>query len=208
MEFKDFIKLIGKYKHLLILIVLLFLVAGFFVWRYQTDFYLASFSVDIDRNNFQQSEEYKYDQFYRLEADEKFAENIVYWAGDPSFLLGVKKDFLELGGENFGDIKGISANQLSSNYVKIEYKGFVKKEVFTAYKALKKNLQEKTKKLNYENNDPNWFKLNNGELVVHKGNPSLLLYLSIALAAGFLAGIFLILFIYYFKESHFDENRN
>jgi hypothetical protein len=200
MEFREFVKLIGKNKYLLFLAVVFCLGAGFFVWRYQANFYAASFSVGIDRGAFEKTDDYKYDQFYRLQADEKFAENITYWANDPGFLSKAKKDFLGFGGEKFNNIKAIKAEQFSSNYLKVNFKSSTKEELMPFYKALKKNLRQKTEDLDYENKAPGWFKLNFGDLAVNKNNPSLFLYFCIALGAGILFGIFLILFVYYFKK--------
>ncbi|MDZ7612022.1 MAG: hypothetical protein U5L10_04625 [Candidatus Moranbacteria bacterium] len=208
MELKEFIRLLKKHRRLIWIAVGIFLLAGFFLWQYQSRFYQASFSVNIDRKNYQETEEYRHDQFYRLQADEKFAENITYWINDPGLLVEAGEEFSAKGGENFSSIKSLQARQPSSNYVKVEYKSLEKQAINPAFQSLKTALDNKAEVLNSDKDDPTWFKLEYGNLAVHKNQPSVWLYLAVSAVAGLVAGIFLTLFVHYFKEENSHENRS
>jgi capsular polysaccharide biosynthesis protein len=201
MEFKEFIQLIRKNFYIMFLAVIVFLAGGFLVWNYQANFFAASFAIDIDRGEFQETEEYRYDQFYRLQADEKFAENIVSWIQSPGFLSQLSQDFSGFSEKkSFAGVESLRASQPSSNYVRVEYKSQNKALLKPTYQVLKKNLTQKTQDLNYENSDPTWFKLNYGKLNIYRVEPKLIIYLALSLGAGLLFGIFLILFKHYLKN--------
>ncbi|MFW5885128.1 MAG: hypothetical protein ACOCUF_02785 [Patescibacteria group bacterium] len=201
MEFKEFIQLIRRNFNLMLPAAAVFLAGGFLLWNYQTNFFGASFAVNIDRGEFQDTQDYRHDQFYRLQADDKFAENVVFWLQDAGFLAGVGQDFSDFSKKgSFGEVESLGASQLSPNYVRVEYKSRNKESLNPAYQVLKKNLTQKTRSLDYENSDPTWFKLNYGRLNVYPVEPNLIIYLVSSLGAGLLFGVFLVLFKHYLKD--------
>lgn len=209
MELKEFVKLLKDNFKIFIVILVGVILIDLIVFNSQTKFYNASIGVDIAREkNQEQSEnkDYQYDQYYRLQADEKFAKNIISWLDDPVFLKLNQKDFNENKIGKWENVFALKASQSSSNYIKINYKAKDTRSAFLFGKILKKNLEQKNQQLNFDQNN-NWFKLIMSDVYVEKNNPSLPIFLIIAILLGITFGILGVLIKYYFNPTE-NENRN
>ena len=206
MELKEFVEVFKKYFYTFVIVFAIVLLAGL-IWRnFQAKFYLASVAVNISREGQVKNKDYQYDQFYQLQADEKFGKNIVNWLGDPGFLEASKHDFKTTKIGKQTEIYKLKATQLSSNYIKVEYKTKNPQAAVLFGKILKKNLNDKNEKLNIGGNE-NWFKLIIDDAHVEKSHIGLTPFLIVLSVLGSLFGLLGVLLRHYFNFSE-NENRN
>lgn len=205
MELREFLKLFKKYKFTFGAVLLLAVLVGFFWHSYQSKFYVGSMAVNISREGDLEKDSQQYDHFYRLQADEKFGKNIINWIQDPGFVNNIRKDFIGEDGD-WGKIKQIKAVQLSSSYLKINFKTEDPQSAVLLGKVLEKNLKTKNQGLNSGENQ-NWFKLMIDQAHVTKNVFNLYAVLLVATFLGLLFGILGVLLRHYFNSSA-NENRN
>lgn len=205
MELREFLKLFKKYKITFGAILLLSILMGFFWHNYQSKFYLGSMAINISREGDSEKNSQEYDHFYRLQADEKFGKNIVNWTQDPGFVNDVRKDFIEKDGD-WGKIKQIKAVQLSSSYLKVDFKTESPQSAVLLGKVLEKKLKTKNQELNPRDNQ-DWFKLVIDQTYVTKNVFNLQAVLLVATFLGLLFGVLGVLLRHYFNFSA-NENRN
>lgn len=206
MELKEFIDLLKNNIKVFWLILIGAIFVGLGIFNYQKSFYVASIGVDIarEKENIKDSPNYQYDQFYRLQADEKFGQNIVSWLEDPSFNNLNQKDFEKGQVGEWSDISGIKVFQPSANYLKIDFKSKNPLSAHLFGKVLKENLKERTEQLNFSQSD-NWFKLIFSQTYVAKNNPNIYIFLIVSILLGSFLGFLAVLFKDYFQK---NENRN
>jgi capsular polysaccharide biosynthesis protein len=202
MELKEYYKIL-KSNIAVVIYTAIIIVVVVYAWSVRTsETYSASAILDISRAETQSTSDYRYDQFYRLQADEKFAETIVEWLKSP----GIARDIFVKAGVNSDQktmrqlSKSFRAEKLSSNIVAIQYSTLTSEEAGKISSALESVISEKTKSLNSAAKDPNWFQINLNNLAVLKNIQDLRINLTIAALAGIFIGIFFAFGKYYISE--------
>ncbi len=206
MEFREFLNLFKKYKLIFGIILATVIIIGFIWSSYQSRFYLGSMAINISRENSQSTEiiSQQYDQFYRLQADEKFGDNIVNWSKDLGFIDVVKKEFTQR--DDWNKIIQIKATKLSSSYIKVDFKTKDYQSAFLLGKILENKIKAKNQELN-SNQKEGWFKLIIDEAYVAKNDFNIYKVFLISLFLGLFLGLFGVLMRHYFNLST-NENRN
>jgi|GEM_PF-4064557 capsular polysaccharide biosynthesis protein len=203
MELSEFLKLLKKNLGLFLMTVFVFVFAGLIFYQYQSQKYIGTIAVNISREGKNENKNYQYDQFYRLQADEKFGQNVVNWVSDQGFREENRKDFNQEQEGAWKNISKIKALQLSANYIKITFISEDFQSAFSLAKVLKENLQEKNQEINF-NESENWFKLIIDEPYISKNSLNIYFVFLSTLILGTFFGITGVLFKNYFK----NENRN
>lgn len=153
--------------------------------------YRATFSIDITRDTEKKVEaDYEYDQFYRLEADDRFGRTIVQWFSDEAIISEIysvskntKEDFKN---HNF-DTK-FRAEKLANSYIKVNFAVSDKKEVGPLFVGVKKVLKGKTDVFNGGFNEQNRFNLVfNGPIVKESKIPFIPLFVGLVGSGFFIA---------------------
>ncbi len=202
MELKELLKLLKEKRKIFFVVCfgVIFLSLGWLLVK-KTQ-YQASMALHIARNEVSQAEQYQYDQYYRLLADEKFADTIVRWADDPQIARKIFSDAeIEIKGNNLGNFsKLIKAEKLSPNFIRFSFSAKNKENAEKIALSVEKNFVEKNNLLNQNSQDKNWFMLvfDKAIIIEHRINPFLVLVIS-AIAGAFL-GFFSVLFHHYWKE--------
>ena len=202
MELREYYKIIKLNISILIYtaIIAVVIVYAWSVRKSQT--YLASLLLNISRTEAQLTTDYRYDQFYRLQADDKFAETIVEWLKSP----GVARDIFNKASVGADQktmrqlSKSFRAEKLSSNLVGIQYSIQTDNEGEKISSAIENIISEKTKILNADARDPNWFRVGTSNLVVLKNTQSLPVNLSVAAIVGIFVGTLLAFGKHYISE--------
>jgi capsular polysaccharide biosynthesis protein len=202
MEFREILKIIIERKVLFVIVLLstVFLVIGWLL--FQPKKYQASLSVDITREKVDETADYQYDQYYRLLADEKFADTVVQWTSDPQLVkeifdkAGIKKDVKDL--NQFSHL--LKGERLSANFVRIRFDVGEKEEAEKLANSIEEIFTGKTVRLNESAKDMNWFKLNFSPAIIVEYRPSFLGFFSAGIVGGVLLGIFACLFHHYWKD--------
>ncbi len=200
MELKKLVLVVWERKNIF-LFILLSVIFLAIIWFYsQPDKYNVVFSVDITRENYQKTQDYRYDQFYRLQADEKFADTIVNWLGDPGVNQKIRKNF-----EEETSMEDLRAEKLSSNYLRVSFKTKNDRNSLMITNSIKKVLEEKISETNGLAQDPSWFFVLIDDPIVSKREFNFGLIFIGAFLLGFILAVFASLFLYYWQS---DENRN
>lgn len=162
MELKEYLKVLSKYRITFLVIWAAVVLIGLLVASLISQKYKATFSIDITREAQQSGvEEYVYDQFYRLEADDRFGRSLVQWFGDKAIVN--KIEFVAQNtNEDFKDYQfepEFKADKLANSYLKVTFLVSEKKEVAPIFSGTKKVLKEKVSEFNGGFDAQNRFKL-------------------------------------------------
>jgi len=206
MELNEFLRLLKNNLGIFLVVLLFFVLGGLVFYQYQARFYIGTIAVNISREGKNENRDYQYDQFYRLQADEKFGQNIVNWVSDRGFLEDNRKDFNQKKSGEWQAISKIKAIQLSSNYIKITFQAKDSQSADVFGEILKENLKKQNKKINF-NKSQNWFKLVIDKACVNQKDLNIYFVFALASALGIFFGILTVLLIDYFNY-YKNENRN
>jgi capsular polysaccharide biosynthesis protein len=202
MELRKYYKIL-KSNILVVIYTAIIAVIALYAWSVrQSQTYSASLLLNIGQTETQSTADYRYDQFYRLQADDKFAETVVSWLKSP----GVAKNIFEKAGvsSNQKTMRGLSksfqAEKLSSNIVSVKYSTETNEEAAHISPSVAAVISEKTKALNADARDPNWFQIGASDLVVLKNTQDLRINLGIAALVGLFFGTLLAFGKHYISE--------
>jgi len=89
MELKEHLKIINKYKWLIIVLTLVTTVTAFFISYYQPEYYKVSTSFAVKAINKPATTDYQYDGYYAIKASELFSQTVISWFLTPSVLVDI-----------------------------------------------------------------------------------------------------------------------
>lgn len=196
MELKELVKIFWKYRMTFVLVTLL-TVAVAFAWSLLLPKnYAVSLMLNVTRTAAQQTSEYTYDDFYRLQADERYADTIVRWLGDPRVIA----DIYSSAKVSLHPSESLGAKRLSSQMISVT---FVSPTVEAAKKtasSIVDVLNKQTEELNKRQKQENWFYILGSEPVITvAGWPWPKILLASLLAGAFLA-FWIVLGRHYFEK--------
>jgi len=202
MELREYYKIIKSNISIVIYTVIIFVVAAYIWSNKQGESYLASLNLNISRTETQNSADYRYDQFYRLQADEKFAETIAEWLKSPGVALEIQnKAGLNTNSKTMRDLsKSFRAEKISPEMVSVKYTSASEDEAKKISGAVGSIIDEQVKSLNEQARDPLWFKILPADFVAVRNTQDLRIILSAAFIAGLFLGILLAFGKYYISE--------
>jgi len=202
MELKEYYKILKSNFSVLIYTAIIAIVVVYAWSVRQSQTYSTSLLLNIGQTETQVTTDYRYDQFYRLQADDKFAETIVSWLKSP----GVAKNIFLKAGVNSDQktmrnlSKSFQVEKLSSNIVSVRYSTENNDEAERIAPAITSVVFEKTKALNTDARDPNWFQVGASDLIILKNTQDLRINLGIAALAGLFLGVLLAFGKHYISE--------
>lgn len=206
MELKEYVKIIKQHK-MLFGGIWIFIAIIAFIWVFsQPESFNATMSIDIARqgaqNDSETVREYDYDQFYRLEADDRFANTVVQWLKDPGVVNSIYADSkLKAPSDSLRSLsKAFRAEKLAPNYIQIKYSATDPSNAGVIFRATEKIITKRTNSLNADAQDQNWFKtIFSGPIVAKKKLPVLPVAVGV-IAGGFLVSIFGVMVRHYWRE--------
>lgn len=202
MEIKEYLAIFKKQAAVLA-IVMAVAVAGSFLFEYARPVsYTTSLTLNITRTGTQITDQYKYDDFYRLQADEKFAETVVQWLQSPRFVSDIfNRAGIDAGALSLRQLSGmVKAEKLSSQVISVQFQGNDPQISQKIADSIASVTEENTKKLNAEQNESSWFTIVAQSPVTRKNGVEPFILFIISAVAGFLVGIWAILIAYYLKK--------
>ncbi|MFA5994645.1 MAG: hypothetical protein WC823_06840, partial [Parcubacteria group bacterium] len=107
------------------------------------------------RNGSQQTADYHYDDFYRLQADEKFAETIVQWLNDPRIVTDIHtKAGIDVGQLNLKQLARVfNSEKLSSQIVAVSFSAVDKVSAKNISEAVAEVIESNVAVLNENQNE-------------------------------------------------------
>ncbi len=123
MEFKEYLAIFRKHFKLFMTVAALFVVAGVLFQLFRPLNYQAVLNLNVTRTGKQETSDYRYDDFYRLQADEKFADTVVRWLESPRMAVEIYNDskIVSAGLSQRKLSKIFKARRISSQVVSVEY---------------------------------------------------------------------------------------
>lgn len=202
MELKEYVKIIKKFSWTFLLVWVLVIILSLVWYKTRPATYDVSMSLEITRQASEQTADYQYDQYYRLQADEKFADTIVQWLKDPA----VVNEILAKAEINFSSqtLKSLSkafrAEKLSSNYIQLRMSTAQSSDSSKITKATQDVISEKVSLLDSESQSKTWFKVMYGKPIVALSKISLQVVLIGSIVGGFILSLMVVLCSHYWKE--------
>lgn len=188
MDLKEYLQIIKKHKNLFIFVILFVSLGVFAYYSFRPVSFVTSLTIDVSRIGFQETTDYRYDDFYRLQADEKFCETIVEWLKNPRVVADIFKEAgIDTEKLNLKKLSAsVKAQKRSSQIVAINFGASDEKTAKKIANAIIKIISKKTEVLNANQKENTWFQIFSDEPVIKENKINWMIIL-----AGFLAGIFL-----------------
>lgn len=153
MEFREFVDIFIKDRKVFTGVMLGCGIAAALVFWFQREGYQATLVLNVTRAGSVETSEYRYDQFYRLQADERFADTVVRWLESPALKHAVDA---EAPGQE-GLIRKLKAVRLSSQMIEVTYEA-ASPQAFGKYAtAITRVVNRESAKLNEQAKAADWF---------------------------------------------------
>lgn len=194
MELKQIIKIFREERRYFLKILFAVLFLGLAFFYFQPDRLVANVMLNVTRQGVQSTQDYRFDDFYRLQADERFSDTIVRWIESP----GIEREILEK-----SDVKGaaaIKARRLSSQMIEIVFETKGEKEAKKMSDAIVEVLNNQTDMLNKDQKEDNWFLVVANKAEVIDGKVSSKLIFFATLAIGLFLSFFGVMLKHYLKD--------
>lgn len=207
MELKELLEILRKQRTFYIGVILIFLL-GSWIWQVrQPEQYQATLLVNIGRAGASQATDYTYDSFYRLQADERFADTVVRWLSTPRIVEDIYREArLDSTALDMKDLSGVfAAGRLSSQMISVRYAAADRPVLDRLADAAVVVLNRYTDTLNTEAKDRSWFVVIGSDPVIRDARIGLGLAFAVGLALGVFFGFWLVLVRHYLKSGEKKE---
>ncbi len=194
MELKDFFTIFIVHKKIFWGIIGVFIACGAVVYFVQGQTYKTSLTLNITRDAAPERVEYSYDSFYRLQADERFADTVVRWTQSQRV---VKDVFGNVKSSSFLNKNKFNSKRLSSQVVEVTFVTTTKKQASSIAKKLITELNQESQRLNKRQKQSNWFIILSSEPVINDNKASLLFLLSLSGFIGFFIAFWIVMMVHY-----------
>lgn len=153
MELRQFIDIFIKDRKVFFGIILGCIVLSVLMFRFQPEGYRAMVSLNVTREGAIETSDYRYDQFYRLQADERFADTVVRWIAAPALKEAIDAE----AGVQGGVIRDLKAARLSSQMIEVTYEAS-SPQAFGKYAvAIATVINRESAELNEQAKAADWF---------------------------------------------------
>ncbi len=195
MEFRDFCLIFAYRRNLFAGVFFASIAVALLVFRFQPARFETSLTLNVSRSGTHETQDYTYDQFYRLQADERFADTVVRWLAAPS----IRTDVMKVSGVSAAVTDSISAKRLSSQMIAVTYVSGVRNGFGDMSKAVPEVLNREAGKLNERSKDADWFSVVADDPVVRDARIPLRFLLLLGVALGAFFGFWIVLIDWYFR---------
>jgi capsular polysaccharide biosynthesis protein len=208
MDIKEYIAIFQKEKKLFwIMVVLVWFTAA--LWQAaQPAKYQATLLLNVGRTAASTTEEYTYDNFYRLQADERFADTLVRWLQNPR----VVSDIMNVAGVSADHYtekqltKVFTAKRLSSQVVEVRF-GAENQDILQHYAdGIKEVTASYTSTLS--GGETNWFRVVASDPVIRDARVAVWPFFGIALLGALFVAFWAVLAKHFFTEVSSGQKNN
>lgn len=201
MELKEYLKIFRENAKFFIGTAVFAVLAGFAYFTLKPASYSTSLMLNITRDGIQQTQDYRYDDFYRLQADEKFAETVVEWLKNPRTVTDVyARAGIDASGLSLRRLgKVFIAEKLSAQIVTVSFSARDEVSAGKISDAVVETVRQNTDSLNENQGEDAWFAIVAQDPVTirdHIGAPIIFLA---SMALGLFLGFWLVMARHYLK---------
>jgi capsular polysaccharide biosynthesis protein len=204
MELKEYISIFKSNCKAFVATVIIFVLAGILFQILRPLSYKAYLTLNVTRIGSQQTSDYRFDDFYRLQADEKFADTVVRWLSSERIATDILSDSkVNTAGLSAWRLsRFFKAQRLSSQVVQVSYATGNVSTAQDSAKSVLKILNRETEKLNQDQKEEYWFKLVAVDPVVKENKFSWSIVILATLALGVFIGMWVVLARHYFSKNN------
>jgi capsular polysaccharide biosynthesis protein len=204
-ELKNYLKIFAKNWIWFLLTVIIILVAGAGYKQYENSrpvSYEVSLLLNVTRSGIQTTDTYRYDDFYRLQADERFADTVVTWLKNPRIVTNIYNEAGKIsGGIGLSELAGaFKVKRTSSQAISVSFKAESAREAQDLSESMTKAINNEIKSLNQYQKEENWFKIVGEEPVIKEYKITWNTVLPISIMLGIFLGIWVVLIKHYLKK--------
>ncbi len=193
MELKEYIKIVKESGGLFLGVVFGIVLIGLGWYFMAPENYKVETNLNITRNGKQEeSNDYRYDEFYRLQADERFADTVVRWLGSER----IKSDICK---KNNLCQQTLRAKRLSSQFIIVSFVSQKTDVAKTKSTKIINILNKETERLNKLQQSETWFKVLGDEPIITKNKISFQKLLAMLFSSGIFIGFWVVFIRHYFK---------
>lgn len=200
MELREYVGIFRRNTHVFLVTVAACVIVGL-VWQIsQREYVVSDLTLNVTRSGSEKTIDYQYHDFYRLQADERFADTVVRWLQSPRTVSDIFADArLDAGDMSQRTLAHtLKAERLSSQVIRVTYDA---KDVQAAEKlahSIVTVLNKESATLNKDQQESAWFTIQGAEPVVRDGRLSIAFVFVVSLAIGAFLGFWAVLFQNYF----------
>lgn len=205
MELRNFLKIFAKGWIWFMVPVFLTVGSGVAYKQYKNSrpvSYQIALLLNVTRSGIQVTDAYRYDDFYRLQADERFADTVVRWIESPRIVTDIYNETgIVSGGIDLKDLShAFKTKRLSSQMIDVRFNAKSAREAQDISESLVKTINDESKQLNQYQKEDNWFKVIGDEPVIKEFKVRWKDVLPISIASGLFLGIWTVLIRHYLKK--------
>lgn len=202
MEFKEYLTIFKKHFKLFITVMVLFIAVGILFQLFRPLDYKAVLNLNITRMGKQETSDYRYDNFYRLQADEKFADTVVRWLESPEIAARVYNDsqIITAGLSHWKLSRVFKAQRLSSQAIKVSYSAKNADTAKNLAGSIIKIINSETEKLNKMQSEESWFIVVGDNPIIRENKWPWSIVILFSALVGIFIGLWAVLIRYYFKN--------
>ncbi|OGI17075.1 MAG: hypothetical protein A3J63_03710 [Candidatus Moranbacteria bacterium RIFCSPHIGHO2_02_FULL_40_12b] len=195
MELKEYIAIFKKNFRIFLLTVGIVLIGGLVFYKLTPLTYKIILDLNVTRTGIQETGDYQYDNFYRLQADERFADTVARWLGSPWI-----QEKIYSGANAGSEQRKIKAQRLSSQFIQVTFVLRDRSHAKNVSRSIVENINKQAEELNKYQKEKNWFTVLGNEPVVRENKIGLALAAVIFLALGIFIGIWVVFIKNYFNN--------
>lgn len=201
MEFKQYLDIFKKHSKLFLLTVVVFILAGVLFQLFRPLGYNAQLTLNITRIGSQQTSDYRYDDFYRLQADEKFADTVVRWLASPKVAEKILNDsgVATSGLSHWTLVRMFKAERFSSQVVSLSYSAKTQATAQNLAGSVLKIINQEAEELNKIQKEESWFTVISDEPIIRENKWPWEVVILLSFLVGMLAGLWTVLIKHYLE---------
>ncbi|MDD5083472.1 MAG: hypothetical protein PHT88_00855 [Candidatus Moranbacteria bacterium] len=195
MELKDIITIFRTHRNAFFMTVALCVALGAFGHSLQKEHVASNLTLNVTRLGSDKTMDYQYHDFYRLQADERFADTVVRWLGSPRIVSDIYADISDANSHAF------KAQRLSSQMIQVTYDAYDGAFADKIAQSLVARINREADTLNKDQQESTWFSVVGDDPVVRDGRIGITLILAVSLALGVFLGFWVVLLRHYFSST-------
>lgn len=202
MELRSIITLFKKDHKIFFGIIGTFVLIGILFFLFQGRGYDVSVTFNVTRDSASEVDEYSYDDFYRLQADERFADTVVRWLQSPSVVFDI---YTAAGVDttrwSLKTLKNaLGSQRLSSQIIAINYGAQSHDQASAIGDATIAKINTMSQALNAQQKESGWFIVLSEEPIIKPSQHSLIKILTIAVILGGFVAFWSVIVRYYMRS--------
>jgi capsular polysaccharide biosynthesis protein len=209
MELREYIAIFRKHRKYFWVTVCAFVIVALVWQHWQGEYVVGNLTLNVTRLGSDKTTDYQYHDFYRLQADERFADTVVRWLESPRMVSDIYES-AQVNVDTASDrtlSHALTAERLSSQVIQVTYNAENALVARKISQSLIDKVNTEAGALNKDQQEVSWFVVVGSDPVIRDGRFGLMLALVVSFVLGFFVGFWVVLFRHYFLSSH-DKNRN